>query len=164
MERDSKGIVRSFTNIFMQFLSLLLIGVLFNIILQDSKISLTYSILLGYVFIVKFMNATSSSRSLLTSIVLPCSCIILSVYFLNSLNIFKLPAMFEISPSFFSSWSSFFYWLELTNLLNFSIKLIKILFISTFALRLAVVSNSCSNDWRWYSSGNAWITHSIKYC
>ena len=42
---------------------------------------------LGYVLIEKFMNATSSSSNLDTSIVLPYSSIILSVYFFKSLNI-----------------------------------------------------------------------------
>lgn len=39
----------------------------------------------------------------------------------------------------------------------------KILLISTSALRILVVSKSYSKVYKWYSSGNAWITHSIRY-
>ena len=41
---------------------------------------------LGYVFIEKFMKATSNSNNLATSIDFPYSSMILSVYFLNNLN------------------------------------------------------------------------------
>lgn len=88
------------------------------------------------------MKATSSSRRRATSIVLPYSSIILSVYFLNSLKISKsLLRIATSSPELDA------------NLDSFSIKLMKILFISTVGFKLLVVSSKDSKDDRWNSSG-----------
>jgi hypothetical protein len=81
------------------------------------------------------MKATSSSSSLDTSIVLPYSSIILSVYFLNNLNMSS--SLFIVTTSLS----------ELAaNLDNFSMRLIKIDLISTAGFKLLVVSNNYSND------------------
>lgn len=89
----------------------------------------------GYVLIEKFIKATSSSKSLATSIVLPYSSIILSVYFLKSLKISRSLLMTTTSLSALAA-----------NLDSFSIKLMKILLISTFGFKLLVVSRSDSRD------------------
>jgi hypothetical protein len=67
---------------------------------------------------------------------------ILSVYFLNSLNISNFVS--RVSPTLLPSVSFGVY----ANLLNFSIKLMNILLISTSVFKLAVVSKSCSSEAR----------------
>lgn len=104
----------------------------------------------------KFIKATSNSKSLLISSFLPWSSIILLVYFLKRLKISKSLFKLVIPPSWLE-----FYW---ANLDSFSIREMKIVLISVSAFRELVVSRSCSRVYKWNSSGNAWITHSIKYC
>jgi len=86
------------------------------------------------------MKATSNSSNLLTSMDLPCSSIILSVYFLNSLNI----------SSSFDNYYTYSYDSEegdeAANFDSFSIRFMKILLISTDVFRLEVVSRSYSRD------------------
>jgi hypothetical protein len=74
------------------------------------------------------MKATSNSRSLETSIVLPYSSIILSVYFLKSLKISSSLLIATTSLSAFEA-----------NLDSFSIRLIKMLLMSTLGFKLLVV-------------------------
>jgi hypothetical protein len=62
---------------------------------------------------------------------------------LNSLNISKSLLIIATSPSEFEA-----------NFDNFSIKLMKILLISTVGFKLLVVSRSYSREERWNSSGN----------
>ena len=86
MDRLSSGIDSNFTSNFIELLSVFWIGVDLRMEVHDSNIWLTYSMFLGYVFIEKFMKATSNSNNLATSIDFPYSSMILSVYFLNNLN------------------------------------------------------------------------------
>lgn len=81
------------------------------------------------------MKATSNSSNLDTSIVFPYSSMILSVYFLNNLKISNSLLIVTTSLSELAA-----------NLDNFSIKLMKILLISTAGFKLLVVSNNYSKD------------------
>jgi hypothetical protein len=83
------------------------------------------------------MKATSNSRSLETSIVLPYSSIILSVYFLKSLKISSSLLIATTSLSAFEA-----------NLDSFSIRLIKMLLMSTLGFKLLVVSSKGSRDYK----------------
>lgn len=96
------------------------------------------------------MNATSSSNNLESSIDQPCSSIILSVYFLNSSKMLIY---------LFTLWMS----LEVAYQESQSIKLIKIVLISTSWLSFVVASSKESRVLRWNSSGKAWMIHSIRY-
>ena len=87
----------------------------------------------------KFMKATSSSSNFETSMFLPCSAMILSVYFLNNL---KISSYFPIAIISYYSGAALAYY---ANLLNLSIKLIKIFLISTSTFKFDVVSSNCSN-------------------
>ena len=83
---------------------------------------------------------------------------ILSVYFLKRRKMSRLPPIVLIidSSPVLLDWAA--------NFESFSIREIKMFLISTSVLRLLVVSSNCSSVYKWYSSGKAWMTHSIKYC
>ncbi len=146
IDSESSGILSNFTSNFILFWSLWAIGVAFTIMRQLSRIWLTYWILAGYVLMLNVINATSNSRALLTS---GFYSTILSVYFLNSL---------KMSRSFVRFWCDWAYFD------SFSIRVMKIVFMSRSGLRVLVVSSNYSRVWRWNSSGKAWMMHSIKYC
>ena len=83
------------------------------------------------------MKATSNYNNIVTYIIFSYSSMILSVYFLNNLNISKSLLIFYTSFSELAA-----------NLDDFSIKFMNILLISTYALKVLVVFNNNSLDYK----------------